>query len=85
MMGRQSSQKKTHCKLNDVFDILSFFFAFSHITTLQDWVTARDLFMNNNQDLPNHVYKQYLPSYPWRGSVCHQAGESRSSQGLEKN
>jgi hypothetical protein len=48
----QSSQKKTDYNLNDIFDILSFFFAFSHITPLHDWVTARDLFMYNNQDLP---------------------------------
>jgi hypothetical protein len=72
--------------LNDIFDILSFFFAFSHITTLHDWVTARDLFMNDNQDLPNHVHnKQHLPIYPQWGSARHQAGESRSTQGLEKN
>jgi hypothetical protein len=36
---------KTQYTLSDVFDVLSFFFAFSHLTTVQDWVTARNLFM----------------------------------------
>lgn len=68
----------------DVCDVLSFVFAFAHLPSLPDWITARRLFMEENQDLPLHVYNQYLPIYPRWGSACHRPGEARSSQGLEK-
>jgi len=76
--------KKCRYTLEDVCDILSFIFVFSHLTTLQDWVTARQLFMAENEDLPGHVYVQYLPFYPRWGNACHIPGEVQSSQGLEK-
>jgi hypothetical protein len=84
LLNHKDEHGKMHYFLRDVFDILSFVFALSHITTLHDWVTARDLFMNENQDLPDHVYKQYFPGYPRWGAAAHQPGESRSTQGLEK-
>ena len=85
LLNHKDEHGKRHIDFRDVFDILSFFFALSHITTLHDWVTARCLFMKENQDLPDHVYMQYLPSYPRWGAACHQSGESKSTQGLEKN
>jgi hypothetical protein len=70
--------------LQDVFDIRSYYFCFSHLTSLQDWGTARTLFIAENQDLPDHVYVQYMPIYPRWGSACHAAGETQSGQGLER-
>jgi len=81
---KDSQTNKRRFTLQDACDVLSYIFAFSHLTSLQDWETARMLFMSENEDLPNQVYKQYLPPCPRWGSACHTAGEVQSGQGLEK-
>lgn len=81
---KDGETKKRQFTLQDVCNILSYYFAFSHLTSLQDWTTARTLFVAENQDLPDHVYTQYLPPFPRWGSACHTGGEVQSGQGLEK-
>jgi hypothetical protein len=81
---KDNKTKKRKYSLSDVCDVQSYAFGFKHLTTVNDWVTARAFFKAENPDLPDHFYEQYMPLYPRWGSACNEPGDVRSTQGLEK-